>query len=190
MLMHNGADRLYRLESVEVTGRCADTLLMNAMPFPSSNIDLENLAATWRDFQSRTAVKFCIIENEAHYRAMVDVLNELIDEIGDRESHSMMGLLDIVSFFVYDYEERTAEIPNSEPHSALRFFMEQHNLHPADLADIFGSYSNVVDVLNGKRKINPLQAGILAARFHVSDAVFIWERLNEATGKTDNAHCG
>jgi antitoxin component HigA of HigAB toxin-antitoxin module len=51
--------------------------------------------------------------------------------------------------------------------------MEQHNLRQADLADIFGSHSNVSDILTGKRKINPLQARTLAARFHVSAAVFI-----------------
>jgi HTH-type transcriptional regulator/antitoxin HigA len=143
------------------------------MPFQSSNTDLEVLAAAWQDFQNRTSVKFCTIENERHFQAMVDVLNELVDEIGDREAHSMMGLLDIVSLLVHDYEERTTEIPNSEPHAVLRFFMEQHNLRQADLAGVFGSHSNVGDVLNGEREINAIQANILAARFHVSAAVFL-----------------
>jgi hypothetical protein len=77
---------------------------------------------------------------------MVNFLDELVDEIGDRETHALMGLLDIVSLFVHDYEERDSEFPNSEPHAALRFFMEQHNLRQADLANIFGSHSNVRDV--------------------------------------------
>jgi HTH-type transcriptional regulator/antitoxin HigA len=104
---------------------------------------------------------------------MINLLNELVDEIGDRESHAMMGLLDIVSHFVHDYEERNTEFPNSEPHAVLRFFMEQHNLRQADLANIFGSHSNVRDVLNGTREINTSQAKTLASRFHVSPAVFI-----------------
>jgi len=104
---------------------------------------------------------------------MVDFLNELIDEIGDRESHALMGLLDIVSHFIHDYEERNIEFPNPEPHAVLRFFMEQHNLRQADLANIFGSRANVRDVLNGAREINTSQARILAARFHVSAVVFI-----------------
>lgn len=33
-----------------------------------------------------------------------------VDEIGDRETHPLMGLLDIVSFFVRDYEERNMEV--------------------------------------------------------------------------------
>jgi HTH-type transcriptional regulator/antitoxin HigA len=104
---------------------------------------------------------------------MANLLNELVDEIGDRESHAMMGLLDIVAHFVHDYEERNTEFPNSEPLGALRFLMEQHNLRQADLANIFGSHSNVRDVLNGTREINTPQARTLASRFHVSAAVFI-----------------
>jgi HTH-type transcriptional regulator/antitoxin HigA len=78
------------------------------MPFQSINIDLEVLAAAWLEFQNRTSVKLCTIATEDHYQAMVNVLDGLVDEIGDRESHPIMGLLDIVSFFVHDYEERTA----------------------------------------------------------------------------------
>jgi hypothetical protein len=69
-----------------------------------SDIDLEALAPAWRSFQNRTPVKFCTIKTKRHYRAMVNLLNEIVDEIGDRESHAMMGLLDIVSHFVHDYE--------------------------------------------------------------------------------------
>jgi len=134
----------------------------------ASKIDLEALAPAWRVFQNRTSVKFCTIKTRCHYRAMVNLLNELVDEIGDRESHVMMGLLDIVSHFVHDYEER-----NTEPHAVLRFFTEQHNLRQVDLANIFGSHSNVRNVLNGTREINTSQARTLASRFHVSPAVFI-----------------
>jgi HTH-type transcriptional regulator/antitoxin HigA len=139
----------------------------------ASNNDLEVLAPAWREFQTRAPVKLRTIENKRHYQAMVNVLNKLVDEIGEREAHPLMGLLDIVSFFIRDYEERNVEIPNSEPHAVLRFLMEQHNLRQADLAEIFGSQSNVSEVLNGKREINARQARALAARFHVSAAVFI-----------------
>jgi HTH-type transcriptional regulator / antitoxin HigA len=138
-----------------------------------SNIDLEALAPAWRSFQNRAPVKFCTIKTRRHYRAMVDFLDELVDEIGDRESHALVGLLDIVSLFVHDYEGRDSEFPNSKPHAALRFFMEQHNLRQSDLANIFGSHSNVRDVLNGKREIDTSRARTLASRFHVSAAVFM-----------------
>ena len=135
--------------------------------------DLDALTPAWREFQTRTPVKLRAVENERHYRAMVNFMNKLLDEIGDREAHPLMGLLDIVTFFVRDYEERNVEIPNAEPPTVLRFLMEQHDLRQADLAAIFGSQSNVSEVLSGKREINARQARALAARFEVSPAVFI-----------------
>ena len=90
------------------------------MTAAENNDDLEALARAWHEFQSRTPVKICAVENERHFRAMVDLMNKLVDEIGDLESHCLMGLLDIVTFFVRDYEERNIEIPEAEPRAVLR----------------------------------------------------------------------
>lgn len=68
------------------------------MTAAENNDDLEALAPAWREFQSLTPVKLRAVENERHYRAMVNFMNKLVDEIGDRESHHLMGLLDIVTF--------------------------------------------------------------------------------------------
>jgi len=143
------------------------------MASAANNDELDALTPAWREFQTHTSVKLRTVENERHYRAMVNLLNKLVDEIGDRETHPLMGLLDIVTFFVRDYEERNIEIPDAQPPAVLRFLMEQHRLRQADLAEIFGSQSNVSEVLNGKREINARQARALAERFSVSPAVFI-----------------
>lgn len=135
--------------------------------------DIDVLAPAWRELQNRSPVKLRTVENERHYRAMVDFMNKLLDKISDRETHPLMGLLDVVTFFVRDYEERNVEIPDAEPSAVLRFLMEQNNLRQADLADLFGSQSNVSEVLNGKREINARQARALAQKFGVSPAVFI-----------------
>ncbi len=74
--------------------------------------------------------------------------------VGDRETHPLMGLLDVVTAFVHDYEERNVEIPDATPAVVLGFLMEQNNLRQSDLAEDFGSQSNVSEVLNGKREIN------------------------------------
>lgn len=134
---------------------------------------LKSLVPAWREFQTRIPVRLRTVENERHYRAMINLMNNLVDEIGDRETHPLMGLLDIVRFFVRDYEERNIEIPAAEPPAVLRFLMEHQNLRKSDLAGIFGSQSNVSEVLNGKREINTHQARTLAARFGVSPAVFM-----------------
>jgi HTH-type transcriptional regulator / antitoxin HigA len=134
---------------------------------------IESMTPAWRELETRTPVKLRAIESEKHYRAMLGFMEGLLDEIGDRESHPLMGLLDIATALIHEYEERNVEIPEASPAETLRFLMQQHELRQSDLAQLFGSQSNVSEVLNGKREINARQARELARRFNVSAAVFI-----------------
>jgi HTH-type transcriptional regulator / antitoxin HigA len=134
---------------------------------------IDSLTPAWRELETRSPVKLRSIDSDRHYRAMVDFMNELLDEIGDRRTHPLRGLLDIVTSFVHDYEVRNVEIPDAEPSGVLRLLMQQHGLRQSDLAELFGSQSNVSEVLSGKREINARQARLLAQRFGVSPAVFI-----------------
>lgn len=135
--------------------------------------DIESIAPAWRELQARSPVKLRAIESERHYRAMTEFMNELLDEVGDRESHPLMGLLDVVTTFVHNYEASNVDIPDAKPAVVLRFLMEQHGLRQADRADLFGTQSNVSEALSGKREINARQAKALAKRFGVSPAAFI-----------------
>jgi HTH-type transcriptional regulator / antitoxin HigA len=134
---------------------------------------LQKLAPAWAEVQARAPVKLQTIKGERHYRGMIDFMNELLDEIGDRETHPLMGLLDIVTAFVYDYENRDVKLPDADPAATLRFLMNQHDLRQVDLAELFGTQSNVSEVLSGKRDINARQARALAQRFGVTPAAFI-----------------
>ncbi len=135
--------------------------------------NIEDLAPTWRELESQTRVKLRAIGSERHYKEMVSFMNTLIDRVGDRENHILTGLLDVVSAFVSDYEKQNVKIPTASPAAVLQFLMEQRKLRQIDLAEDFGSQSNVSEVLSGKREINARQARALAARFGVSSAVFI-----------------
>jgi HTH-type transcriptional regulator/antitoxin HigA len=135
--------------------------------------DIESLAPVWRELQARAPVKLQAITSDRHYRAMVLFMNELLEDIGDRENHPLIGLLDIVTNFVHDYEESNVVIPDAKPAAVLRFLMDQHGLKQADLAELFGTQSNVSEALSGKREMNVRQAKALAKRFGVSPAVFI-----------------
>lgn len=135
--------------------------------------DIENLAPAWRELQARSSVKLRAIDSERHYRAMLEFMNELLEVVGDRESHPLMGLLDVVSAFVHNYEASNVQIPDAKPATVLRFLMDQHELRQVDLAELFGTQSNVSEALSGKREINARQAKALAKRFGVSPAVFI-----------------
>jgi HTH-type transcriptional regulator/antitoxin HigA len=135
--------------------------------------NIEDLAPTWRELENQTHVRLRAIGSERHYKEMVSFMNVLIDKVGDRENHPLAGLLDVVSTFVSDYEQQNVEIPAASPAMVLQFLMEQRKLRQIDLAEDFGSQSNVSEVLSGKREINARQARALAARFGVSPAVFI-----------------
>ena len=63
-------------------------------------------------------------------------MNTLIDRIGDRENHPLIGLLDIVTIFVRDYEAHNIKLPDAAPASVLRLLMEQHDMRQTDLAKI------------------------------------------------------
>jgi HTH-type transcriptional regulator/antitoxin HigA len=139
----------------------------------AESLDIDLLTPAWREVESRSPVKLSTIQTERHYRAMIKFMNNLLDKIGDRELHPLMGLLDVVTTFVHDYEARKVEIPQAEPSAVLRLLMEQRDLRQRDLANIFGSQSNVSEVLRGKREINARQARTLGKRFGVSPAVFI-----------------
>ncbi len=135
--------------------------------------NVDEVVPAWQELEARAPVKLCSIRSERHHKAMVEFMNKLLDKIGDRESHPLMGLLDIVTMFVRDYEERRIEVAEASPAAVLRFLMDQRELRQVDLADLFGSQSNVSEVLNGKREINARQARALGKRFGVSPAVFI-----------------
>jgi HTH-type transcriptional regulator/antitoxin HigA len=134
---------------------------------------IEAVTPAWRELEAKAPVKLRAITSERHYRAMVEFMNQLVDSIGDRESHPLSGLLDVVTNFVQDFEKASVQMPDASPAAMLRFLMDQHELKQADLADLFGSQSNVSEILSGKRDINVRQAKALAKRFSVSPAAFI-----------------
>lgn len=80
---------------------------------PATARSIDTLTQAWRELETCSPVKLRAIENDKHYRAMVGFMNQLLDEIGDHKTHPLRGLLDIVTSFVHDYEERNVEIPDA-----------------------------------------------------------------------------
>jgi HTH-type transcriptional regulator/antitoxin HigA len=59
------------------------------------------------------------------------------------------------------------------PLGVLLYLMEQNELRPVDLVDVFGSRAVVSQVLSGKREISKAHARRLAERFRLSVEAFI-----------------
>lgn len=135
--------------------------------------NIDELTPAWKALEARVSIKLSAIRSKRHYKTMIAFMNELLDEIGDRESHVLAGLLDVVTMFVREYESREINITEASPGAVLRFLMDQRGLQKVDFADVLGSQAKVSDVLNGKREIHAHQAKALGRRLVVSPAVFI-----------------
>lgn len=143
------------------------------MTLAVSVIDSMAITPAWRSLQQVLPVRLAPVRNEAQYQALRDLLNNLVDIVGDDEEHELVDLLDLVGQLVADYEDQHHSLPDAEPCEVLRFLMEQHGLKQSDLMDEVGGQSVVSDILNGKREINIRQAKALGERFGVSPTVFI-----------------
>jgi len=112
------------------------------------------------------------VRNEREYNSAVKRLNELLDEIGDKETHPLYGFLDTLGSLIHLYEEEHYSMPEATGIDVLHFLMDEHQLTQSELPEI-GSQGVVSEILNGKRELNVRQVRALAKRFKVSAAVFV-----------------
>lgn len=112
------------------------------------------------------------IRNEQEYDLAVERLNAFIDEVGTNEQHPLYELLDTLGAVIYAYEEKHYPMPECSGVEMLQFLMEEHQLEPSDFPEL-GTPDIVLEFLNGKRELTVKHLRALAARFHVSPAVFI-----------------
>jgi HTH-type transcriptional regulator/antitoxin HigA len=141
---------------------------MTAAAFNSNS-----LVPAWNAFQSALPVRLASIHSKAEYERVVAFMNQLLDVVGDDESHELANLLEIVGQLVEDYENVQQVLPDATPAQMLRFLMAQHDLKQADLSKEVGAQSVVSEILSGHRQINARQAKALAQRFGVSVSAFI-----------------
>ncbi|GAB4450737.1 MAG: helix-turn-helix domain-containing protein [Anaerolineales bacterium] len=113
-----------------------------------------------------------VIRNEREYNAAVRRMNELLDEIGTNEKHSLYSLLDTLGTLIHAYEEEHFPVPDSSGSDVLRFLMKEHGLTQSDLSEV-GSQGVISEILNGKRELNIRQIRVLAQKFKVSPAAFV-----------------
>jgi HTH-type transcriptional regulator/antitoxin HigA len=119
-----------------------------------------------------TIAPLLTIRNEREYNAAVKRVNELLDEIGTNEKHSLYSLLDTLGTLVHAYEEEHYPIPEATGADVLRFLMEEHGLTQSNLPEV-GSQGVVSEILNNKRELNVRQIRVLADKFNVSAAVSV-----------------
>ncbi len=130
--------------------------------------ELERLSVAWTQMSEVLSVR----HTEAEYLRISGLLDLVVDEVGEHDSHPLASLMETLGALVDAYErEHVLELPGS-PVAVLRFLMDEHGLTQSDLPEL-GSQGVVSEILRGRRQINVRQVRALSARFGVSPAAFI-----------------
>lgn len=65
------------------------------------NLEVSKTAAAW----SSMAGKIYVPHSDEEYRQLVTLLDSLIDEVGEDESHPLASLMEIVGVLIEKYED-------------------------------------------------------------------------------------
>ena len=109
---------------------------------------------------------------EEDYDHLVQLLDEITDIVRDDENHPLANLMDVLGVLIEDYEAENVPVPQANPITVLKYFMEEYGLKQKDLSEL-GSQGVVSEILNGKRRLNIRQIKALSARFQVPISVFV-----------------
>lgn len=112
--------------------------------------------------------------NEAAFKKLTTRLDELLEIVGDNESHPLMSLVDVISSLVAAYEAEHQLEVTDKGIDALKYMIKAHHIQQSDLSKI-ASQGVVSELLSGKRKLNLRQIKQFAKFFNVSPATFIDE---------------
>jgi HTH-type transcriptional regulator/antitoxin HigA len=132
------------------------------------NIQLKEIAKVWPNIQPI----FSVPHNKKDYNKLVNLLDNLIDEVGNNENHPLISLMETIGSLIEIYESQYINEMEGTPIDALNALLVEHGLKQSDLSEI-GTQGVVSEILSGKRQLNVRQIKILSKRFKVSPAVFI-----------------
>ena len=130
---------------------------------------LEEAKACWMNAENFLTVP----HTEAEYDKAVVLLNQLIDTVGEDETHSLAGLMETLGILIESYENQHYPMPEVSGIEILIYLMEEHSLKPSRLSKEIGPENEVLEVLNGQRDLNTSQIQALSNRFHVPPDVFL-----------------
>lgn len=112
-----------------------------------------------------------IPSSDAELEEKIAHLDELLELVGEDENHPLIGLVDLISQHIQQYEEKRFHQQHGSGVDALKYLMEVHQLTQMELPEV-GSQGVVSEVLRGKRKLNRRQIEQLSQRFKVSPTTF------------------
>ena len=132
------------------------------------NNQLENISKVWPTIKAI----FSVPHTEYEYQALVETLDNLVDEVGNNQNHELAPVMETIGNLIENYENREYKIKEASPIDVLKYLMQEHGLKQSDLKEI-GSQGVVSEILTGKRALNLEQIKKISSRFQVSPLVFI-----------------
>lgn len=113
--------------------------------------------------------------NSEDYSFLEKILDRLLDEVRDDETHPLAIAMQIIgdNLEQYDNEHHPGIGEHITDVEMVRYLMEINHLHQKDLADIFGSQANVSKFLNGERQLGKKAILGLKQRFGISADFFV-----------------
>ncbi len=132
------------------------------------NAPLKQIAEAWPAVRDALSVP----HSEKEYLELRRILDALIEEVGEDESHPLSSLMETLGSLLELYESQNTPEMEGGPLEALRTLMEEHGLTQSDMPEI-GSQGVVSEILSGKRQLNVRQIKLLSKRFSVSPSVFV-----------------
>ncbi|KAF3977840.1 MAG: helix-turn-helix domain-containing protein [Methylococcales symbiont of Iophon sp. n. MRB-2018] len=132
------------------------------------NKQLENIVKVWPTIKAI----FSVPHTESEYQALVETLDNLVDEVGNNQNHELAPVMETIGNLIENYENREYKIKEAFPIDVLKYLMQEHGLKQSDLKEI-GSQGVVSEILTGKRTLNIEQIKKMSSRFQVSPLVFI-----------------
>jgi len=109
--------------------------------------------------------------DDTDYDARVEALDELLDLIGDDESHHLASLASRLGDVIEAYDEERRPLPDVSGVDVLRYLMQEHQISQSELPEI-GAQSVVSAILAGRRKLNWRQVCELSERFGIATDTF------------------
>jgi HTH-type transcriptional regulator/antitoxin HigA len=131
-------------------------------------IQIKEIAKVWPDIRT----VFSVPHNEKDYKKLLNLLDSLIDEVGNNERHPLSSLMETIGSLIETYESQNIPEIVGNPIDTLNALMAEHGLKQSDLPEI-GSQGVLSEILSGKRQLNARQIKLLSKRFKISPAVFI-----------------
>lgn len=132
------------------------------------NNQLANISKVWPTIRA----VFSVPHTKTEYLALVETLDNLVDEVGNNQNHGLVPVMETVGNLIENYENREYKIKEASPIDVLKYLMQEHGLKQGDLKEI-GSQGVVSEILTEKRKLNLEQIKKISNRFKVSPLVFI-----------------